>query len=302
MNEKKAYLETELEHWNDLTQLNHGFTSKFVYRGQGDSKWRLSSSLERLMDLYHPFPPSGYFQMLDYYAKNIIKDFKWKFPIYAKGPIPSDDDTLEWCSILQHYGAPTRMVDFTYSPYIALYMAIESSKARYCSIWCLNKHVYNSPIIEEFSKKTGECFTSPFELEKYMHEQVNLRLKGGKQKDDKPGIFLVRPDRTNERICRQQGLFAIPSDMSLSFEDNVFSVITNKNAVKIPFGDVIGYSNSDNGTYKQTDIALIKINISTKLRLELMNYLNQVNINAESMYPGLEGLAKSMSFPRTKTG
>ena len=301
MNKKIAYFETELEHWNDLTQLNHGFTSRFVYRGQSDSEWGLSSSLERLVKLYHPFP-SGYFAILDGYAEEILKDFKWKYPIYSKNPAPNDEDTLEWCSILQHYGAPTRMVDFTYSPYIALYIAIENSTTRYCSIWCLNKDVYTSPVVQELSKKTDECLTSQYELEKYMHEQVNLRLRGCILKDVQPGIFLVRPKLTNERICRQQGLFAIPGKMAISFEDNVFSKISNKDAIKIPFKEIIEYSNSHQGTYKQVDIALLKINISTKLRQDLMKYLNQININAESLYPGLEGLAKSMAFPRMNLG
>ena len=301
MSEKNVFFETEIEHWNDLILLNHGFVSKFVYRGQSDSKWGLSSSLERMVKLFHPYA-SNYDCILDCYTQNILKDFKWKYPVYSKEPAPDEDDLLEWCSILQHYGAPTRMVDFTYSPYIALFMAIDNSSADYCSVWCLNHHVYEFSINEEFSKKTGENFINPFELEKYIHNEVCLRLRGCVMKDAQPGIFLVRPRRSNERICRQQGLFAIQGDMSISFEENVFSKIANKEAVKIPFSKICNYSDTPLGTYKQADIALIKINISTKLRLELMKYLNQININAETMYPGLEGLAKSMAFPRMEMG
>ena len=108
----------------------------------------------------------------------------------------------------------------------------------------------------------------------------------------------MRPKQANERILRQQGLFAIPRDMSFSFEDNVFSRIANKEAERIEFEEIIEYSNSPHATNKQTDFALIKINVPTKLRLDIMKYLNEINVNAETMYPGLEGLAKSMAYPR----
>lgn len=268
-----------------------------MYRGQADSTWGLSSSLERLVKLYHPYT-RGFHIIVGDYANRILEDFKWKYPIYCKGQVPNDEDTLEWYSILQHYGAPTQMVDFTYSPYIALYMAIEKSTAQYCSIWCLNKNVYTFPITEELSRKTGQCFTTPFALEKYMHDQVNLRLRGCIIKNAQPGVFLMRPKQVNERILRQHGLFAIPRDMSISFEENVFSRIANKEAERIEFKEVIEYSNSPNGTNKQKDIALIKINVPTKLRLDIVKYLNEININAETMYPGLEGLARSMAYPR----
>lgn len=297
MDDKRPFFETQIENWSDLFLLNHGFTSRFVYRGQADSTWGLSSSLERLVKLYHPYT-RGFHIIVGDYANRILEDFKWKYPIYCKGQVPNDEDTLEWYSILQHYGAPTQMVDFTYSPYIALYMAIEKSTAQYCSIWCLNKNVYTFPITEELSRKTGQCFTTPFALEKYMHDQVNLRLRGCIIKNAQPGVFLMRPKQVNERILRQHGLFAIPRDMSISFEENVFSRIANKEAERIEFKEVIEYSNSPNGTNKQKDIALIKINVPTKLRLDIVKYLNEININAETMYPGLEGLARSMAYPR----
>ena len=221
MNDKRLFFETELENWNDLTRLNHGFISKFVYRGQGDSNWGLSSSLERMVRLYHPntFDFSGTIRC---YEDKILKDFQWKYPVYERINIPKEDDALEWCAIMQHYGAPTRMVDFTYSPYIALYMAIENTSAEFCSIWCLNQYVYTSPLLETYSRITGENFINPADFEKYIQEQVNMRLGDYVIQDAQPGIFLIRPRIPNERICRQQGLFAIPSDASVSFEDNVF--------------------------------------------------------------------------------
>ena len=42
----------------------------------------------------------------------MIKEFKWKFPSYEKNLIPKDGELIEWLSIMQHFGAPTRLLDF----------------------------------------------------------------------------------------------------------------------------------------------------------------------------------------------
>ncbi len=50
--------------------------------------------------------------------------------------------TLEWLSLLQHHGTPTRLIDFTESPYIAAYFAFqddESEKSESVAIWCVNR-------------------------------------------------------------------------------------------------------------------------------------------------------------------
>ena len=41
-----------------------------------------------------------------------------------------DDNRLEWLALMQHYGAPTRLLDFTRSPYVACFFALEELKKR----------------------------------------------------------------------------------------------------------------------------------------------------------------------------
>jgi hypothetical protein len=40
---------------------------------------------------------------------------------------PDQDDWLEWIALMQHYGAPTRFLDWTYSLYVAVFFAVERS-------------------------------------------------------------------------------------------------------------------------------------------------------------------------------
>lgn len=297
--EKKLFLETTIEDCNELSSLNLDFISKFVFRGQSNSEWELISSLERLVKLYHPHAISFY-NILDCYGQKILEEFKWKYPVYGKSYIPQENDSLEWLSIMQHYGSPTRMVDFTYSPYIALFFAIYNSSAERCAIWCLNRFVYEFSLHEEYIKITKENVINPLDFNRYIYNQVNDRLNGYIVNDSSPGIFLIRPRQINDRLCRQQGLFAIPGDMNLCFKTNVFSKIKNNTPQEVSFKDIIDYSNSKEGIYKQADIALIKINIPTKLRYEITQFLRKMNISAETLFSDLEGLAKSMSLIRMK--
>ena len=50
--------------------------------------------------------------------------------------IPASESVIEWISLMQHHGAPTRLLDFTYSIYVAAYFALESADSD-CAVWAV---------------------------------------------------------------------------------------------------------------------------------------------------------------------
>lgn len=156
----------------------------------------------------------------------MLKEFQWKYPSYEKNLIPQNNEYLEWLSIMQHYGAPTRLLDFSYSMYVALFMAMD--------------------------------------------------------------------------ISRQQGLFLVPSSITVSFEEILKSYYNNDLHLELPISELIEWSNLPNSS--QTAISILKINIGKENKLRLTNALCQMNITSETMYPGLVGLAQSVRRLREGIG
>jgi len=129
------YIETTLNNWLDIFRLNQRFLAKFIFRGQSNEKWGLSTSLERQIERLFPNLEDKWTTPTQ--EKFMLKDFKWKYPLYSmQSPDPEDD--IEWLTIMQHYGATTRLLDFTYSIFVALHMVV-ADNGNSGAIWAINK-------------------------------------------------------------------------------------------------------------------------------------------------------------------
>jgi len=62
------------------------------------------------------------------------------------------DDDLEWLTLMQHYGTPTRLIDFSKSLFVALYIAINESFTENSVIWAVNKHLVMGEYVKEYCK------------------------------------------------------------------------------------------------------------------------------------------------------
>ena len=100
-----------------LTELN-GLPNHYIYRGHSDADWHLASTLERVLGSAWTAESAMKFE--DY----SLAVFESKFHLYDTENV-QPNSTLAWLSIMQHYGVPTRLLDFTESPYVALYFALE---------------------------------------------------------------------------------------------------------------------------------------------------------------------------------
>lgn len=116
--------------------------------------------------------------------------------------------------------------------------------------------------------------------------------------DGKDLVLSITPSRLNERLAVQRGKFLFPCNMSKSFESNLCSTFD------FPFDTLETKYATVIKSQKMEEIvsdlnmcpSVIKINLSNKWCREAIRDLYTMNINSASLFPGLEGFAKSLSF------
>ena len=89
------------------------YPETFFYRGQASVDFRLIPSVGRNV-------AEDKKNVLLQYEREIFEDFKRKYSMFTDVR-PKND--MEFLFLAQHYGLPTRLLDWTYNPFIALYFA-----------------------------------------------------------------------------------------------------------------------------------------------------------------------------------
>lgn len=298
--DKPIIIESTMERWNDVISFNQLFLSNFIFRGQADYSWSLSSSLERMVNNNHPKYVDKHLPYI--YEKGMLEEFKFKYPLYAKNVNPGKDENLEWLTLMQHYGAPTRLIDFTKSLFVALFMAIDGSFCENSVVWAVNKHLLIGNFIKEYCIENNVS-SATGKLEPYIYGKANKYIGIIPPLDIEKAIIPINPHLCNERIVIQQGTFLMSTDISVPFMNTFYSFLGIQDKVtQIPIRDLLDYSYSLAKTSSRCSIALFKIVIPKTFKWQITTLLRQMNITAETLYPGLEGMAKSLSALRQRTG
>jgi len=247
------------------------FSSKYIYRGQYNISWELKSSLERILK-------GKYESLSDYYENYLINSFQSRYSLYGKSNV-SPKFKLEWLSMMQHYGVPTRMLDFTKSPYVALYFILEDiikspGDEMEFVIYAINhdeiggksleylKNQCASNTIQEIINQTK----SPSELLFMRNELFDAFAQ-----QSLDILWITDPGTFNSRIERQAGCFLYSANI--------------KKTIKHLLESELYY-----------DIKNYRIIIQHSCWKEIYDLLGKMNINSRTIYGDLEGLSKSLTL------
>ncbi len=125
--------------WNSFMQLcNAEFTDRWHFRGVLDN-WALETALERAARDWR-IPMND----LPEIEKALLREFKRAYPPDESTLSPDDNDTLGWLALMQHHGAPTRLLDWTYSLFVAAFFALDAllrcrDFERKAAVWALSE-------------------------------------------------------------------------------------------------------------------------------------------------------------------
>ena len=203
---------------------------KWIFRGESDADWHLLSSLHRAFKEAEEInrvniKKIGISEKYKH-EKGMIDRFKCHAHLYLNH-LPKEDDLFSWLSLMQHYGAPTRLLDFTFSPFVALFFALEFAQKSSC-LYCINHNEIKRFDDEYFGEDKREVYNRVFENEKG---------------EDPALLFAFEPAFANQRLLAQQGLLVATNDLRYTHE-KVLDVydIDDENVVKIIIPSRLRYS------------------------------------------------------------
>ena len=297
-------------------------TGRWIFRGHADKNWRLASSLERQL-------VNRGIKSINKTVQNAINFIKYdkyrasdemyaidQFKRYANMKLPKLDHLVEWLAAMQHYGTATRLLDFTRSIYVALYFAFENrlSKAD-AAIYAVqySKLLHNATLSKEIITNQSQAILehgrakADADGERYIRENfynnrkelqdslIKLADRCIERTSMEVGIIPVNVPGVNERLVAQSGLFLMPRTF-VSFQESLAkSLSLSEREISEP---QCKYAMSQYPSNKNIlmDASLIKIIIPRALSDAMQNLLAQANVSALNLFPGLEGIAKSIRY------
>jgi hypothetical protein len=183
-------------------------------------------------------------------------------------------DAAPWCAY-----AAARLLAFLY---VAACFSMESAEQD-AAIWALSTEF----TMGHMSNLLSETKTM-LDLEEESRAVLQAHFSG---RQSSTCVMLVEPQRMNARLAVQQGCFVVPGDLSKSFMENLahclevdVSVLAVKRARSMRCGDAD----------RPFETPVVKIVLPKEIHNQAAWDLDQMNVNATSFFPGLDGFARSL--------
>src|SRR6266850_6045468 len=183
---------------------------QWIFRGQAQD-WCLKTSLERKLDAWGIPLARG---------PRVELELRREFRRRYKGNDFTDvrTDKLYCAALMQHHGAPTRLLDCTYSPFVAAQNAIkDGANSDGCPhvVWCFFGGWFERAAIERVGKPLCDARNYDNRRNDKSFDRLYLSTP--------PREFVLHenPFQLNQRLSLQQGIFLCPGNIQRPFADNL---------------------------------------------------------------------------------
>jgi hypothetical protein len=266
-------LAEEAESWEDFYTWSNEVQG-WGFRGQREAAWTLRTSLEREIRVQYSHGNGTGVYHLDRKReeRELLFRFQQQTHHYIRH-LPSSDDLASWFALMQHHGVPTRLLDWTQSPYVAMYFAVEEEargEQKCCAVWAID--------VDWLESKGQEVLRA--EAAKPMPDDAKTRiqyLNSLLSQKEKPLIVRIDPLQANERMFAQQGFF-----LWKLFEE-------------VPFFDQILMSMMLHPELTNRPVVR-KLYVADRHRIEFLEKLRVMNVHRASLFPGLDGFCQSLKL------
>ncbi len=167
------------------------------FRGQGNSEYKLLPSMYRC-------------EVDPKYEREITRDFLIELSQYDHAIPQTGVSKLLYA---QHHGLPTRLLDWTKSPFIALYFAVEKEDDKDAAFFCLNPRSLN---VQTLMESNTIPTTDNILLDDYI---INSQSKNVQRAPVAEYPLAVRPTESFGRLAAQTGLFTIHGSKKIGIDE-----------------------------------------------------------------------------------
>ncbi|MCD6181982.1 MAG: FRG domain-containing protein [Candidatus Cloacimonetes bacterium] len=242
--------------WNHLQDLvfadswneNLGrFRSRKAFRGLSHSSYRLETTLTRL---------GGEYSQLE---RHLLRNFRK----YASGTVVEGDTFWHWLAVAQHHGLSTRLLDWTYSPFVAMHFAT-ANIAHFDedgAIWAVDYVKVQQYLPQRLYSLLCEEGANVFTVHILKDQIATLYDLNNITESDI--VLFLEPPSIDDNFINQFAFFSISNNPRLVLDEWLQS---------------------------HPDIWQ-KIIIPRKLKWEIRDKLDQANITERVLFPGLDGLS-----------
>jgi FRG domain len=233
-----------------LTVTATPLTIGFLFRGQADAEWSLEPTIARLL--------RGEASAKAIELEKLgVAAFEAQAHLYLSDNVVSKTtDMTGWWSLMQHYGAPTRLLDWTVSAYVAAYFAVVHSWDRDGAVWLFGVKDLNDGVEAKYGKQIIDA--------RSLGTQFNTA-------DAPPAIMVAARKVYTERMIAQQGGFSVCRQPLADHAVVIDEILSAK--ASLPWTKLI---------------------IPKELKPTFLHFLRSMNIAANALFPGIDGIGRSV--------
>ena len=247
-----------LTSWNDLNEYLYAgswnepirrFRSTVAFRGVWDAGDDLATSLSRL--------GPGHERQEVHMLRNFRK--------YAAGGSVPRDSVWNWLALAQHHGLPTRLLDWSYSPYVAAHFATHDPAMFDVdgAIWCID-YVKAHEMLPERLKQLADTEGADVFTAEMLDTAADTLPKLDEMGREQPFLVFLEPPSLDDRIVNQFALFSLMSSPTAHL-----------------------------GKWLEAHPTLYRrLVIPAELKWEVRDKLDQANVTERVLFPGLDGLSR----------